>query len=233
MNTMMETTPWWQSGYPDTEHAETLCNIKTIDNKEKVEKKDLCVDEDGTCSRWTAVESRKAKETRRRAEACERRSGARGKVETDDKIKPIITIEPEGINRIAGDGQWEEIELSVDSGATESVVPDNMPQSIPTRPGAAHKRGVQYEVANGERIPNEGEKRFQAWTEEGQEKRMVMQVCEVNQGLLSVSKAVAAGNRIIFDKEGSYIVSKASGEATKLEEKNGMYVLKLWVQRHF
>ena len=233
MSTMMETTPWWEIGYPEAEQTETLCNIRTIDTKGKVERKDLYVDEDETCARWTTVESRKTRRTRKRAEACKRGIKTKDKVETINKVKPIITIEPEGINRIAGEGQWEEIELSVDSGATESVVPDNMPQSIPTRPGAAHKRGVQYEVANGERIPNEGEKRFQAWTEEGQEKRMVMQVCEVNQGLLSVSKAVAAGNRIIFDKEGSYIVSKASGKATKLEEKNGMYVLKLWVQRHF
>ena len=69
---------------------------------------------------------------------------------------PIMTIEPEGINSFTADGQWEEIELSVDSGATESVVPEELPMSVQTAPGPASKRGVQYEVANGARIPNEG-----------------------------------------------------------------------------
>ncbi len=60
---------------------------------------------------------------------------------------------------------WEELELAVDSGATESVIPDSMPQQVPTVDGPAKKRGVEYEVANGDRIPNEGEKRFTATTE--------------------------------------------------------------------
>ena len=108
-----------------------------------------------------------------------------------------------------------------------------MPSSVETVPGAASRRGVQYEVANGARVANEGEKRFKAWTEEGQEKAMVMQVADVNQGLLSVSKAVAAGNRVVFDSEGSYIENKASGERTAMVEKNGMFALKLWVKRPF
>ena len=60
-----------------------------------------------------------------------------------------------------------------------------------------------YEVASGHQIPNEGEKRFQAVTEEGREKQMTLQVCDVNQGLLSVRKMVDAGNRVVFDKDGT------------------------------
>ena len=88
-------------------------------------------------------------------------------------------------------------------------------------------------MANGVTIPNEGEKRFNAFTEEGKEKRMVLQVCEVNQGLLSVSKAVAAGNRVAFDSAGSYIESKATGEKTWMNAEGGMYTLKMWVRHPF
>ena len=105
-----------------------------------------------------------------------------------NQVNIFRTIEPENLNAITADGQWEEIQFSVDGGATESVVPPEMPASIPTVPGAASKTGVEYEVANGVTIPNEGEKRFNAYTEEGQEKKMIVQVCDVNQGLLSVSK---------------------------------------------
>ena len=148
-----------------------------------------------------------------------------------EKVKPIRTIEPESINVISEDGQWEEIEMAVDSGATENVANEEMLSSIPTEPGVASKRGVEYEIADGTRIPNEGEKKFEAMTGEGQHKKLVVQVCGVNQGLLSVSKATAAHNRIVFDEDGSYILNKENGEVTWLKEKKGMYMLKLWVKR--
>ena len=147
------------------------------------------------------------------------------------QIRPILTIEPESLNAFSKDGVWEEIEMAVDSGATETVANDGMLSSIPTEPGPASKRGVEYEVANGTRIPNEGEMRFEAVTGEGQHRKLVVQVCDVNQGLLSVSKATAANNRVVFDKDGSYIENKDSGEVTWLEEKKGMYMLKLWVRK--
>ena len=121
----------------------------------------------------------------------------------------------------------------MDSGATESVVPETMPASIPTVEGAASKRGVLYEVASGHQIPNEGEKRFSVVTEEGKEKKMVLQVCEVIQGLLSVAKMMAAGNRVVFDPEGSFVESKNTGDRTWLKERGGMFIMKLWVRRPF
>ena len=56
--------------------------------------------------------------------------------------------------------------------------------SVPTVEGQASRRGVLYEVANGTQIPNEGEKGFVAVTEEEVRKQMVLQVCDVKQGLL-------------------------------------------------
>ena len=123
------------------------------------------------------------------------------------------------------------IELAVDRGATESVIPSDALESVPTVEGAAHKRGVMYQVANGEVIPNQGEKRILAVTEEGVEKRLVLQVCEVNQGLISASKLAASGNRVILDDDGSYVENKSSGQKTWLEKRDGMYIMKLWVHR--
>ena len=86
-----------------------------------------------------------------------------------------------------------------------------------------------YETANGERIPNLGEKRFVGHTEEGLERRVTAQVAEVNKALLSVKRIVAAGNRVVFDYD-SYIEDKNTGERTWLHESNGMYMLRMWVQ---
>ena len=75
----------------------------------------------------------------------------------ENNLSILGTVEPEGINKL-DDLEWEEIELAVDSGATETVIGEEALQSIKLLEGAAYKRGVKYEVANGIRIPNLGEK---------------------------------------------------------------------------
>ena len=129
--------------------------------------------------------------------------------------------------------EWQEIELAVDSGATETVVGDGMLTNIETTEGSAFKRGVQYEVASGDLIPNLGEKRFEAVNEAGVIRGMTAQVCEVNKALLSVKRAVQAGNRVVFEPEGSYIEDLSTGEKLHLIEQGGMYVLKMWARRPF
>ena len=49
--------------------------------------------------------------------------------------------------------------------------------------------------------------------------------------LLSVSRMIKAGNTIVFDDEGSYIEHKASGEWLPLEEKGGVYTVKMWIPK--
>ena len=66
--------------------------------------------------------------------------------------------------------------------------------------------------------PNGAAKMFNAFTEEGRDKKMVVQICDVAQGLLSVSKVVRAGNRVVYDNENSYIENKIYGERTWLNE---------------
>ena len=138
------------------------------------------------------------------------------------------TIEPEGLC-VVSEGQWECIDMAVDSGATETVMGEEMVACARTNPGAASKRGVEYEIADGTRIPNLGEKRFIGQTEEGISRGITAQVADVNKALLSVKKIVVAGSRVVFDEE-SYIEDRTTGEVTWLREEQGMYMLKLWVE---
>ena len=64
-------------------------------------------------------------------------------------------------------------------------------------------------------------------------KAIKAQVCDANQPLLSVRKVVAAGNRVVFDQEGSYIESRSDGSKIWLTDNQGMYTLKMWVKRGF
>ena len=69
-----------------------------------------------------------------------------------------------------------------------------------------------------------------AYGEHGQARTIKAQVCEVNKALLSVSRMVQAGNKVIFSSSGSYVEDEGTGERTPLREQGGMYMLKLWVK---
>ena len=92
---------------------------------------------------------------------------------------------------------------------------------------------MEYEVANGTRIPNLGEKRFTGFSSEGVGRKLIAQVCDVNKALLSVSKITKSGHRVVFETDNSYIEDTRTGETMTLNEKNGMYMLKLWTKRGF
>ena len=145
----------------------------------------------------------------------------------------LTTLEPEGLSHVSGtDPNWETVEFAVDSGASETVIPEGLCTSVPTRPSDASRRGVQYEVANGERIPNLGSQRLEGLTDgEGLVRNLTAQVCGVNKALLSVHKLNEAGHTVVFQPGAAHIVDGTTGERIWLREHQGMYMLKLWMPR--
>ena len=148
-----------------------------------------------------------------------------------EKLSTVLAIELEGVHAVNSSGGWEEVKLAHDSGATEMVIPPHVLQGHELHEGAPFRRGVEYELAHGVQIPNLEEKRFVGLTNEGVQKAVVAQICDVNRGLLSVKKVTNSGNRVVFDQDESYIENKRSGERTPLKETGGMYELSLWVKR--
>ena len=146
------------------------------------------------------------------------------------QLKPLATIEPANLCPVSEHQGWEVLDLAVDSGASETVIPTNLVKSVSLTPSDASKRGVQYEVANGERIPNLGEKAFTAYTDkEGYCRGIRAQVCDVSKPLLSVSRLVKAGNAVIFTPGGSYVEDGQTGERIALEEQGGMFNMRVWI----
>ena len=138
---------------------------------------------------------------------------------------------PEGINAITPSGDYEEVTLYVDSGASETVVQTGTLSHIAPVPGEAHRLGVRYEVANGETVPNEGERDFVGQTEEGHIRAIKAQVADVNKDLLSVSRMVKNGCQVVFHPSGSYAQDLQTSEKFWLKESGGMYTLSMWVRR--
>jgi hypothetical protein len=129
-----------------------------------------------------------------------------------------------------GDG-WTELELTADSGACDTVIPRSFAESIPIMPSLASLRGMEYEVANGQSIPNLGERRCLVWTDGATEaKKMTMQVADVHKGLLSLSRCADMGYEGRFGRQAGALVCEQTGEVIPLVRKGNLYVLRVWVK---
>ena len=80
-------------------------------------------------------------------------------------------------------------------------------------------------------IPNLGEKKFVAASEEGVTRRLTSQVAGVSGGLLAVRGMVSTGHRVVFDSDGHYIEDKETGESMAIEDDGKMYNLDLWCRK--
>ena len=110
-------------------------------------------------------------------------------------------------------------------------MPRRIANGIPVKQTEASLQGLKYRAANGTSIKNEGERGLRGYTTEGNLVDMSMQVCDVTKPLGSVRAMLQAGNRVIFDKGGSFIENKASGIRTNIEDRNGAFVFDIWVPR--
>lgn len=109
------------------------------------------------------------------------------------------------------------IEVVVDNGATDTVMPEETLNGIiGITESAACKRGVVYEVADGTQIPNLGERNFLGVMDDETAKKVTAHVCAVNKMLMSVNKAASKWDRVVFDDEGSFSETKprASGRGS-------------------
>ncbi len=98
-------------------------------------------------------------------------------------------------------------------------------------PSLASLRGMEYEVANGQSIPNLGERWCLEWTENATEvKRMVMQVADVHKGLLSLSRCADMGYEGRFGRYVGALICESTGKIIPLMRKGNLYVLRVWIK---
>ena len=128
-------------------------------------------------------------------------------------------------------GSWERVPVTVDSGAIDSVIPKRVAKGVPVKQTEASRRGLKYRAANGTSIANEGEKSLRGYTNEANLVDMSMQVANVTKPLGSVRAMLKAGNRVVFDEGDSFILNKATGVRTNIEDRNGAFVFDIWVPR--
>ena len=127
--------------------------------------------------------------------------------------------------------EWACIDVIVDSGACETVMPRNLCQLIPIVPSAQSIAKVEYQVASGKDIPNLGERHCEVYAE-GSPHPLLMhfQVADVHRPLLSLSKAADMGFTSCLDDQGGWLEDVETGECIPIVRKGDLYVLKLWIR---
>ena len=125
--------------------------------------------------------------------------------------------------------------LVVDPGAGETVMPvDRLTNHLLTESDGSRADDF-YTTADGSKVYNEGQRKLDVCTIDGQQRRsMTFQVARVKRALGSVSQMVKNGNKLVSDQDGSgkdmsYIQNKRSSEKIWLRQENGVYVLDLMV----
>ena len=91
---------------------------------------------------------------------------------------------------------------------------------------------VEYEVANGQTIPNLGERKCEVMTAGSSiPKRITFQVADVHKPLLSITGCADMGYDCYLGKEGGSLRDRTTGEIIPLERKDSLYVVKMWVRQ--
>ena len=120
--------------------------------------------------------------------------------------------------------------LTIDSGAADHVMPLGWLAWIVMVASAGSLRCLHYVAASGTRIPNLGQQVVTFLTESGTWATWTFQVAAVNKPLVSVSKLVDDGYRVVFDDEASYCWHKKSGRRIAIKRERGVFVVDAYVE---
>jgi hypothetical protein len=124
-------------------------------------------------------------------------------------------------------GYGRDGQITIDSGAAESVMPKDSFLNIPFMPADRHKSQAKYVAANGSRMGNYGQKRIPFKMKGGEgAQSIVFQVTDVTKPLAAVSRIVEKGNVVQFGPrpEDNFIRSE-SGKKIPIRRERGTYVI--------
>ena len=128
---------------------------------------------------------------------------------------------------------WEKLQAILDSGASVTVVPPHVGRDYEVIRGEAAMAGVRYEIADGNEIPNLGEKLMHVVTREGTWRGLKAEVADIARALQSVRSLVKTGHKVVFgDGEHGiehYIQNVMTGEVNAVEDDGQKYVMTYFI----
>ena len=131
-----------------------------------------------------------------------------------------------------GEPEWTEIEITIDSGACDTVMPRKLCPHISVVSTAMSRAGFEYEVANGAGLPNLGERRCLMMTENSQTtKQIAFQCADVHKALLSVSRCSDMGYECVLGQLGGELRDVVTGDRIPIHRRENLYFIRAWVKQ--
>ena len=127
---------------------------------------------------------------------------SRGRWRKAPPVMEMGSCEAQEVNNVL---QQDYIEITVDSGASENVMLKHMAPGTPVEHSEEQDKGTLYVAANGDLMPNRGKKNVPILMKEGQQRKINMQITDVNRALPSVAKVCDAGHTVTFTSKGGTI----------------------------
>ena len=144
----------------------------------------------------------------------------------------LLQIKIRCISAIRPSDQWEEIEVTVDSGTCVTVMPKGMCTGISVLENLLSTEGAEYEVANGQSIPNLGERRCEVVTGGSTSaKRITFQVADVHKPLRLITACADMGFDCFLGPEGGMLRDRHTQEVISFYRKGTFYTMKMWVRQ--
>ena len=120
----------------------------------------------------------------------------------------------------------------MDSGVCVTVMPKGMCTGISVLENSLSREGAEYEVANGQSIPNLGERRCEFMTVGSDTaKRITFQVADVHKPLLWITACADMGFGCFFGMEGGMLRDRHTQEVIPLDRKGTLYTMKMWMSQ--
>ena len=150
---------------------------------------------------------------------------------TSDVIMMLGEVEKEnGIQAVEEVWDWIEIEAAVDTACVDNVVnPKHFP-GIQLHETEESKRGDAWTAAGGSSIPKLGEMRIPWQSATGAKHGLRAKAGNVGKTFISGDRLLEAGYAIILNRRNPRLVHETTKEVIKLERKNRMFMMKMWVR---
>jgi hypothetical protein len=127
--------------------------------------------------------------------------------------------------------EWYEVELTADTGACDTVMPKAMCSGIPIVDSPQSLKGLEYEVATGQAIPNLGQRCCELWTDGASSGKAInVQVADVHKALLSLSRCADMGFESRFGSAFGCLIDTQTNEVIPLQRRGNLYILKAWIR---
>ena len=145
-----------------------------------------------------------------------------------EAIVPITTDDADILPVAA----WEDVEIDVtlDSGCCEHVMDSSEAPGYLIGESPGSKRGQNFVVGNGQKVPNEGQMVLNLETILGGKRkdiRSTFQIAEVTRPLMSVSRICEHGFQCIFTKTEATIKDDQNNTVAVFQKQGGLYVTKM------